>query len=171
MAAIEDIVAWCRAERARLAHHLEELQAGRLRTYEKREQPRGWFEIDTTRQSIDLCRQYISEFNAIVARYPEAAAVEPPAPAAAPVQVATPGAPARAPAEHRPLHSDAEHSWWINGWCVVKGRLPTWQCIGTYATRADAEEEAVRAGDGFYVRWGGYNERTKEFTSGPQFGT
>jgi hypothetical protein len=48
MAAIEDIVAWCRAEQSRLAHQLEELQSGRLRTYEKHAQELGWLEIDTT---------------------------------------------------------------------------------------------------------------------------
>jgi hypothetical protein len=170
MAAIEDIVAWCRAERTRLAQQLEQLQSGHLRTYEKLAQPPGWLEIDTTAQSIDLCRQYISELNAIVARYPEVTLVAQPAPAAAPVRVATVAAPAAAPGPHRQLHSDQEHSWWVNGWCVVKGQQPRWQCVGTYSTRTEAEEEAAKAGDGFYVRWGGYNEQTKEFTSGPQFG-
>jgi hypothetical protein len=170
MAAIEDIIAWCKQEQSRLAHQLEQLQSGRLRIVEKHAQAPGWLEIDTTPQSIDLCRQYISEFNAIVARYPAVIASPPPPPAPTPVRIVAPEVSPPAAAEPHKLHSDEEHDWWVNGWCVVKGQRPRWQCVGTYASRAEAEEAAVKAGDGFYVRWGGYNERTKEFATGPSFG-
>ncbi|HEV2189991.1 MAG TPA: hypothetical protein VGR70_22490 [Stellaceae bacterium] len=166
MAAIEDIVAWCRAERSRLAHQLEALQSGRLRTCEKQAQPPGWLEIDTTAQSIDRCREYISELNAIIARHPEIA----PAATAAAAAPARP-VPATAPQERRELQRDAIHPDWAHGWGVVKGTQPNWDCMGAYATRSEAEDEAAKAGKGYYVRWGSYNERTKEFTSGPLFST
>jgi hypothetical protein len=166
MAAIEDIVGWCRVERLRLAHQLEELQSGWLRTYEKQAQEQGWLEIDTTAQSIDLCRQYISELNAIVARYPDVSVT----PAATPLPVVPPVArPAMPPGEHPPLSRDAIHPDWLHGWGVVKGNQPNWDCKGAYATRTEADDEAAKAGAGYYVRWGSYNERTKEFTSGPAF--
>jgi hypothetical protein len=166
MAAIEDIVGWCRAERSRLARQLEELQSGWLRTYEKQAQEQGWLEIDTTAQSIDLCRQYISELNAIIARYPEIMSATGPA-AVAPPRGVVPAP----PAQHPPLSRDAVHPDWLHGWGVVKGNQPKWECKGAYATRAEAEDEATKAGAGYYVRWGSYNERTKEFTSGPSFST
>lgn len=160
MAAIEDIVAWCRAERSRLAHQLEALQSGRLRTYEKQAQPPGWLEIDTTARSIDRCRQYISELNAIVAHHPEVI----------PSQAPVPRPTASPAAQLKPeLQRDAVHPDWVHGWGVVKGTQPNWDCRGAYATRAEADDEAAKAGKGYYVRWGSYNERTKEFTSGPSF--
>ena len=70
MAAIENIIAWAKQEQARLTQQLEELQSGRLRTYEKHAQAPGWLEIDTTEQSIELCRQYLSELSAIIALHP-----------------------------------------------------------------------------------------------------
>jgi hypothetical protein len=88
-----------------------------------------------------------------------------PAPAAAPPRVVVPVA----PAQHPPLQRDAVHPAWLHGWGVVKGNQPKWECKGAYETRAEAEAEAAKAGAGYYVRWGSYNERTKEFTSGPSF--
>src|ERR1700691_5263003 len=84
MAAIEEIIAWCKQEQARLAHQLEQLQSGWLRIYEKHAQAPGWLEIDTTEQSIELCRQYISELSAIVARYPAIVPTIPVSPAPVP---------------------------------------------------------------------------------------
>jgi hypothetical protein len=165
MAAIEDIVAWCRAERSRLARQLEELQSGWLRTYEKQAQELGWLEIDTTVQSIDLCRQYISELSAIIARYPEIM------PAAGPAAVAPPRGVVPVPVAHPALQRDDIHPDWQHGWGVVKGTQPKWECKGVYATRAEAEEEAAKAGLGYYARWGSYAERTGEFMSGPNFTT
>ena len=156
MAAIEHIVAWCRAERSRLAHQFEELQSGRLRTYEKQAQSAGWLEIDTTTQSIHLCRQYISELNAIVAHFPEIVAAD--APQLAAVQ-----------GEHHLQRVGVVHDGWLHGWGVVNGTRPNWDCAGAYETRAEAEDAAAKAGKGYYARWGSYNELTKEFTSGPSF--
>jgi hypothetical protein len=169
MAAIEDIIAWCKQEQSRLAHRLEQLQSGQLRTVEKHAQAPGWFEIDTTAQSIDLYRQYISELSAIIARYP---AVVPTIPAmpppVSPRMVAPVPSPAASPAERRPLMPDATHPGWVNGWGVVKGQPPKWQFAGIYGTHAEADEAAAKAGEGYYARWGGYSEHTKEFISGPQ---
>jgi hypothetical protein len=52
---------------------------------------------------------------------------------------------------------------------VVKGQPPKWQFSGIYATHAEANEAAAAAGEGYYARWGAYNEGSKEFTSGPSF--
>ena len=60
MAALENILAWCKEERARLLDQIVQLEAGTLRTYEKHVHPPGWIEIDTTEQSIDLYKHIIS---------------------------------------------------------------------------------------------------------------
>jgi hypothetical protein len=170
MADIEDIIAWCRQEQARLTQRLEQLQSGRLRIVEKHAQAPGWLEIDTTAQSMDLCRQYMSELSAIIARHPEIipAPAQPPAPPPRMVPPVPPPAAAVAAAP-RPLLTDPTHPGWVNGWGVVKGRPPKWQFAGIYETHAAADEAAAKAGEGYYARWGGYNARTKEFTSGPSF--
>jgi len=173
MAAIENIIAWAKHEQARLTRQLDELQSGRLRTYEKHAQPPGWFEIDTTEHSIELYRHYVSELSAIIARYPE---VEPTAPAAPPpVPRFVPPMPrpaiVDAAASEPPrnlLHSDL-HPDWLVGWGVVKGQPPRWQFAGIYRTHAEADQAAADAGEGYYARWGSYNAGSKEFTSGPQF--
>ena len=178
MAAIENILAWAKQEQARLAHRLEQLQSGRLHTFEKHAHAPGWLEIDTTTQTIELCQQYISELNAIIARYPEIVPTTPVAPAPAlrfVPPVPPPAAPAHAPA---PAHlpgdgmsgfADATHPGWVNGWGVVKGQPPKWQFAGIYSTHAEANEAAAEAGEGYYARWGAYNNGSKEFTSGPSF--
>jgi hypothetical protein len=162
MAAIEDIIGWCKEEQARLAHQLEQLQSGQLRTYEKHAQAPGWLEIDTTAQSIELCRQYISEMSAIIARYPQIV-VPTPQPAPPPRMVP----PVPQPVQHRPLAPDPQRPGWVNGWAVVKGQRGKWLVTGIYDTRLEAEAEAANAGEGYYVRWGGYNAQTKDFLSGP----
>ncbi|HXO03679.1 MAG TPA: hypothetical protein VN900_16575 [Stellaceae bacterium] len=168
MAAIEDIVGWCRQELSRLAHRLEQLQSGHLRTYEKHPHSPGWLEIDTTAQSIELCRQYMSEFNAIIARHPEVAPPAPSAPPPAPARVVHPAPhPAAAHGVHVSGFKDTTHPGWVNGWAVVKGQPPKWQVIGIYESHAEAVEAAAEAGEGYYARWGGYNTQTKDFTSGP----
>jgi hypothetical protein len=173
MAAIENILAWAKQEQARLAHRLEQLQSGQLRVAEKHAQAPGWLEIDTTAQTIELCQQYISELNAIIARYPEIVPTAPIAPAPVPRFIPPVMPPAAAPApahvEHRGGFPDATHPGWINGWGVVKGQPPKWQYAGIYATHAEANEAAATAGEGYYARWGAYNEGSKEFTSGPSF--
>jgi len=170
MAAIEDIIAWAKQEQARLAQQLEQLLSGRLRTYEKHAQAPGWLEIDTTTQSIESCRQYISELNAIVARYPAVVPTAPSAPPSFAPRIISPAPqPAAAPAAPRELSADATHPGWVNGWGVVKGQPPKWQFAGIYATHAEANEAAATAGEGHYARWGAYNQGSKEFTSGPSF--
>ncbi|HYM71614.1 MAG TPA: hypothetical protein VET89_01440 [Stellaceae bacterium] len=66
------------------------------------------------------------------------------------------------------LQHDPLRPGWVQGWGVVKGVEPTWEFLGIYPTRAEAEEAATEAGEGHYARWGGYNEHSKEFVSGPQ---
>jgi len=173
MAAIEDILAWCNSERTRLSHQLEQLVSGHLRTYEKQAQANGWLEVDTTMESIERCRQYISELNAIGARYPDVTAtphvVAPPPP--------PPVAPPPAPpvqqvvtVDQRTAHDREEFKPdWISGWGVVKGTQPHWNCVGVYMTRTEAEAAAEQAGRGYYARWGTYNEGSKIFSSGPSF--
>jgi hypothetical protein len=174
MAAIENIIAWAKQEQARLTHQLEELQSGRLRTYEKHAQPPGWLEIDTTEHSIGLCRHYISELSAIIAQYPAIVPGQPAAPPPIP-QFVPPVRPAVAPPQpaepevsRNLLHSDT-HRDWVSGWGVVKGQPPRWQFAGIYRTHAEADAAAVEAGEGYYARWGNYNTGSKEFTSGPSF--
>jgi hypothetical protein len=175
MAAIENIIAWAKQEQTRLAHQLEELQSGQLRTYEKHAQAPGWLEVDTTEHSLELCRQYISEFSAILAQYPAIVPGEPAAPPprprfVPPVRVVTiePAAPTEPEAPRNLLHSET-HPDWLVGWGVVKGQPPRWQFAGIYRTHAEADAAAAEAGEGFYARWGSYNAGSKEFTSGPSF--
>ena len=61
------------------------------------------------------------------------------------------------------------HADWVVGWGVVKGQPPLWEFSGIYETHAAANEAAAQAGEGYYARWGSYNEGSKEFTSGPSF--
>ena len=193
MAAIENIIAWAKHEQERLTLRLAELQAGRLRTYDRHAQPPGWLEIDTTEHETELCRHYLSELAAIVALHP---AVVPSAPAAPPPMPrfipprpqphpeAQAHADARpqfpepppAPPEEHPNHPEMHghlqhmaHADWVVGWGVVKGQPPRWTFAGIYPTHAEANEAAKKAGEGYYARWGSYNEGRKEFTSGPSF--
>ena len=64
------------------------------------------------------------------------------------------------------LQSSPTHPGWVQGWGVLKGDAPAWEFSGIFENREDAEAAAVKAGSGFYTRWGGYNEDTKEFLSG-----
>jgi hypothetical protein len=174
MAAIENIIAWAKQEQARLAHQLEQLQSGQLRTYEKHAQAPGWLEIDTTEHSIELCRQYISELSAIVAQYPAIVPSEPVAPPprprfVPPVRQAVAAPQPATPEEPQNLLHSETHPDWMVGWGVVKGQPPRWQFAGIYRTHPEAEAAAAKAGEGYYARWGSYNARSKEFTSGPSF--
>jgi hypothetical protein len=168
MAAIENIIAWAKHEQARLTQQLAELQAGRLRTYEKHAQPPGWLEVDTTEHTAELCRHYLSELSAIVALHPAVVPTEPAAPPLTPRFVPPQPPPAAPPGELSRLHP-AVHADWVVGWGVVKGQPPRWTFAGIYATHAEANDAAAKAGNGYYARWGSYNEGRKEFTSGPSF--
>ena len=169
MAAIENILAWAKQEQARLAHRLEQLQSGHLRVCEKHAHAPGWLEVDTTEHEIELCRQYVSELSAIIAQYPAVVPTEPAAPPPPPrfVPPVQPQ-PATAGRSGDGFHSDV-HPDWVVGWGVVKGQPPRWQFAGIYRTHAEADEAAAKAGEGYYARWGSYNEGSKEFTSGPGF--
>jgi hypothetical protein len=189
MAAIENIHAWAKEEQARLAHRIEELLSGRLRVYEKHAQQPGWLEVDTTEHELELARHYLSELSAILALNPEVvptapaaprptARFIPPIPQPAPHEAVAPPAAAAAaqaamaaaaPAAPRNLLKSDFHPDWLVGWGVVKGQPPRWQFAGIYRTHAEADQAAADAGDGYYARWGSYNEGSKEFTSGPQF--
>jgi len=177
MAAIENIVAWAKREQARLMQRLQQLQSGQLHVVEKHAQAQGWLEIDATAQSIELCREYLSELSAIIALYPEAVPTEPVAP---PTQRFVPPVPQETASVPPPragqglmhglLHAGtAQHADWVVGWGVVKGRPPRWVFLGIYETHAEANEAAAEAGEGYYARWGSYNPGSKEFTSGPSF--
>jgi hypothetical protein len=175
MATIENIIAWAKHEQARLTQQLAELQSGRLRTYEKHAQAPGWLEVDTTEHTAELCRQYLSELSAIIALHPAVVPTQPAAPPPAPRFIPPQPLPAAQPEEH-PNHPEmhghlreAIHADWVVGWGVVKGQPPSWTFAGIYPTHSEADEAAAKAGDGYYARWGSYNERRKEFTSGPQF--
>ncbi|HWB50692.1 MAG TPA: hypothetical protein VG651_16405 [Stellaceae bacterium] len=179
MAAIENILAWAKQEQTRLAQRLEQLQSGRLHVVEKHAQPPGWLEVDATAQSIELCQLYLSELSAIIALNPEVVPTEPAAPPLTPrfippqppatAQTPPPPSPARN-LLHGLLHTGAaQHADWVLGWGVVKGQPPRWEFAGIYETHAEASEAAAAAGEGYYARWGSYNQGSQEFTSGPQF--
>ena len=180
MAAIENIIAWAKQEQTRLAQRLQQLQSGRLQVVEKHAQTPGWLEVDTTAQAIELCQQYLSELSAIIALNPEVVPTEPAAPPltprfippehAAPQQHAPPNPPPAQGLLHGLLHAGAaQHAHWVLGWGVVKGQPPRWQFASIYETHAEADEAAAAAGEGYYARWGSYNQGSKEFTSGPSF--
>jgi|SRR5579862_7642955 len=176
MAAIENIIAWAKQEQARLTQQLAELQAGRLRTYEKHAQAPGWLEVDTTEHTAELCRHYLSELSAIVALHPAVVPTEPaappPAPRFVPSQPPPPAATAPGQGEHQApqnLLKSELHPDWVVGWGVVKGQPPRWTVAGIYRTHAEADQAAAEAGAGYYARWGSYNDGSKEFTSGPTF--
>ena len=175
MAAIENIIAWAKHEQARLTRQLAELQAGRLRTYEKHAQPPGWLEVDTTEQTVELCRHYLSELSAIIALHPAIVPTSPPRRPrcrASSRRFRNPPRSGRASGPPRGARASADqalHPDWVVGWGVVKGQPPRWQFVGIYETHAEANEAAAEAGEGYYARWGNYNEGRKEFTSGPSF--
>lgn len=193
MAAIENIIAWAKHEQGRLTRQLTELQAGRLRTYEKHAQAPGWLEVDTTEHTAELCRHYLSELSAIIALHPSVVPTEPAAPPPVPRFIppqpqpqpeaqpqphaplpfaAPPPAPEEEHSNHPEVHGhlqQAVHADWVVGWGVVRGQPPRWTFAGIYPTHAEANEAAAEAGDGYYARWGSYNEHRKEFTSGPSF--
>lgn len=179
MPSTEHTLAWCRDERTRLSRRLEQLQAGRLRIFEKHAQPPGWLELDATAVAIARCRSAISELNAILVEDAASAApVAVPAAAVEPLRVdlprpAPPVPPALVPGEvhgqeHGYLPHDLRHPDWVHGWGIVKGEPPNWQFIGIYESHAEADAAAAEAGAGYYARWGSYNERSREFISGPQ---
>jgi hypothetical protein len=68
------------------------------------------------------------------------------------------------------LHSTARYPGWVQGWTVFKGggwRGP--KIVGVYETREEAEDAARKAGEGYEVRWGSYEEDRKEIVTGDRF--
>ncbi|HTZ36528.1 MAG TPA: hypothetical protein VMB84_10920 [Stellaceae bacterium] len=169
MAAIENIIAWAQQEQARLAQRLDELQSGRLRAVEKHAHPPGWLEVDVTDEAVERCRQFISELSAIIALHPAVVPSQPAAPPPQPRFVPPVAQQPAAASPERPHLQPATHLGWVVGWGVVKGQPPGWQFAGIYPTHAEANAAAAKAGDGYYARWGSYNEGSREFTSGPSF--
>ncbi|HVC54041.1 MAG TPA: hypothetical protein VND87_18625 [Stellaceae bacterium] len=64
------------------------------------------------------------------------------------------------------LQTDPRYPGWVQGWGVIKGESPDWTCFGAYGTRQEALDATVQAGQGYTVRWGSYNESSKQFVSG-----
>jgi hypothetical protein len=64
------------------------------------------------------------------------------------------------------LQTDSRYPGWVKGWGVVKGEPPGWHFAGIFETRLEALEAAEKAGEGYGVQWGSYDERNKEFVSG-----
>ena len=54
----------------------------------------------------------------------------------------------------------------MQGWGVVEGDPPDWKFAGIFETRQEAQVAAAKGGPGYGVRWGSYDERTKQFFSG-----
>lgn len=59
---------------------------------------------------------------------------------------------------------------WMRGWAVYKSGWRS-KFVGVFATRQEAEEAARKAGAGYEVRFGSYDEARKEFASGGEFAT
>jgi hypothetical protein len=169
MAALENIVAWCKEERIRLLDQIAQLEAGTLRTYEKHVHPPGWIEIDTTEQSIDLYKHYIGELSAFISHFPAITPTVPVEPTPVRRFHLPFSAKREAPTPELRVDTSEVHPDWVNGWGVVKGQPPRWLFVGIYASHAEANEAAANAGDGYYTRWGSYNEGRKQFSSGPAF--
>jgi hypothetical protein len=49
---------------------------------------------------------------------------------------------------------------------VVDGDPPDWRIAGVFKTLQEARTAAAHAGTGYEVRWGSYDQRSKEFVSG-----
>ncbi|HVC54040.1 MAG TPA: hypothetical protein VND87_18620 [Stellaceae bacterium] len=58
---------------------------------------------------------------------------------------------------------------WVRGWAVYKERGWHPRIIGIYDTREEAEAAAQKAGRGYEVRWGSYEETQQDFISGNNF--
>ncbi|HEX5322089.1 MAG TPA: hypothetical protein VFW46_23240 [Stellaceae bacterium] len=68
------------------------------------------------------------------------------------------------------LHSNSRYPGWVQGWVVFKGGWRP-RCVGVFETRDEARAAAEKAGPGFEVRWGSYDERAKDFVTGSPFET
>lgn len=64
------------------------------------------------------------------------------------------------------MQSDPRYPGWVQGWGVIKGDPPRWEFAGIFDSRQEALAAAEKAGAGFAVQWGSYDEKNKEFVSG-----
>jgi hypothetical protein len=64
------------------------------------------------------------------------------------------------------LHSDTRYPGWVQGWGVVEGNSPDWKLAGVFETLQEARTAATAAGPTYEVRWGSYDDSSKEFVSG-----
>ena len=61
------------------------------------------------------------------------------------------------------LHSDTRYPGWVQGWGVVEGNSPDWKLAGVFETLQEARTAATEAGPTYEVRWGSYDDSSKEF--------
>jgi len=62
------------------------------------------------------------------------------------------------------MHTD-QHGY-EQGWAVIKGVPDHWQVAGIYDDEDEAKAACARQGEGYSVRWGSYNPKTKDFVTG-----
>ena len=67
MSLFGDFISWSRKERATLLHRTELMEAGKLQTYEDRNESG---EVDTTVESIGRAKHQLAELDALLAKYP-----------------------------------------------------------------------------------------------------
>ena len=68
MSLFGDFISWSRKERATLLHRTELMEAGKLQTYEDRNESG---EVDTTVESIGRAKHQLAELDALLAKYPD----------------------------------------------------------------------------------------------------
>lgn len=61
---------------------------------------------------------------------------------------------------------DPTYPGWVQGWGVIKGPPEDREFAGMFASRAEAEAAAVKAGPGFEPRWGSYDPANKDYITG-----
>jgi hypothetical protein len=69
-------------------------------------------------------------------------------------------------ANEKMLHSDPRYPGWVQGWGVVEGESPDWKLAGVFETLQEGRAAAAEAGPSYEVRWGSYDNSSKEFVSG-----
>jgi hypothetical protein len=60
-------------------------------------------------------------------------------------------------------------SKWVHGWLVYRDNGWRRKFVGVFDTRQEALAEAEKAGKGYEVRFGSYNESAHDFTTAGQF--
>ena len=62
--------------------------------------------------------------------------------------------------------TDSTHPGWVQGWGVIKGPPEEREFAGMFGSRDDAEEAALKAGVGFEVRWGSFDQDNNDYVTG-----